>query len=68
MKLDISGAPPGVKVTPAAPEIKASEKSVDVTIEAAKDATLGEHTVTVKGIPSTGEPATGSFKVDVKKS
>jgi uncharacterized membrane protein len=66
VKLDFSGAPQGVKVTPASREIKANEKDVQVTIEAAQDAALGEHTITVTGTPAReGKPTTTNFKVQV---
>lgn len=68
VKLDFSGAPDGVKITPADGTLKASEKDEKVTIDAAKDAALGDHTITVKGTPAkSGEATTGSFKITVKK-
>ena len=69
VKLEFSGAPDKVKVTPASSEIKASQKEVQVTLEAAKDAALGEFEVTVNGTPAKeGTKATSKFKVQVKKA
>jgi uncharacterized membrane protein len=69
VKLDFSGAPKGVKVTAASPEIKANIKDVQVTIEAAKDATLGEHTITVNGTPAKeGPKASKTFKIQVDEA
>jgi uncharacterized membrane protein len=67
VKLDFAGVPTGVKVTPANPSLKASEKSVDVTIAAAADAALGEHTIKVAGAPGTGSATSGELKITVKK-
>jgi uncharacterized membrane protein len=67
VKLDFSGAPTGVKVTSANSSLKASEKSVDVTIAAAADASLGEHTIKVTGTPGTGSGTSGEFKINIKK-
>lgn len=68
VRLEISGMPAGVKVSPATPEIKANQDKVDVSIEAAKDAALGEHGLTVTGTPTKeGAKATAHLKIDVKK-
>jgi uncharacterized membrane protein len=69
VKLAFSGAPMGVKITPADNEIRASANEVAVTVEAAKDAALGEHTITVTGTPTKGGAETSTtFKIDVKKA
>jgi uncharacterized membrane protein len=69
VKLEFSGAPQGLTIKPASSELKASETKVPVTIEAAKDAALGNHTITVAGIPmKEGTKATAEFKVTVKKA
>jgi hypothetical protein len=69
VKLDFSNVPPGVTITPPADgTLKASEKEVQVTIAAAKDAALGEHTITVTGTPAReGPKATNTFKIQVNK-
>jgi hypothetical protein len=69
VKLDFGKAPQGVKITPKATELKASEKEMPVTIEAEKDAALGEHTITVTGTPAAeGSKATATFKIQVEKA
>jgi uncharacterized membrane protein len=69
VKLAFTGAPMGVKVTPAEHDLKASANDVQVTIEAAKDAALGEHTITVTGTPTKeGAETSMTFKIDVKKA
>src|SRR5689334_4981788 len=67
VKLSFDGVPPGVKLTPASPTLKAGDKSEDVTVAAAKDAALGDHTIKVTGTPATGAATSGEFKVTVKK-
>jgi uncharacterized membrane protein len=68
VKLDFSGAPAGVTVKPASSEIKKGDKEVAVSIEAAKDAALGDHTITVTGKPEKeGQEGKSTFKIDVKK-
>jgi len=69
VKLEFSGAPEGVKVTPNENSIKHSDKEVQVKIEAAKEAALGEHTITVTGTPAKdGAKGTATFKIEVKKA
>jgi uncharacterized membrane protein len=69
VKLEIAGMPPGVKVTPASPELKASEEKVDISVEAAKDAALGEHVLTITGMPAReGAKAAAQLKINVKKA
>jgi uncharacterized membrane protein len=67
VKLEFSNAPQGVKIH-APSEIKASDKEVEVKIEASNEAALGEHTVLVKGKPAReGAEATAKMKIEVKK-
>lgn len=69
VKLAFNGAPMGVKITPADNELRASANDVQVTIEAAKDAALGEHSITVTGTPTKeGAETSTTFKIDVKKA
>jgi len=69
VKLDIGQLPQGVKIAPANPELKASDKNVQITIEAAKDAALGHHTITLTGSPSReGAKTTATLKIEVKKT
>lgn len=68
VKLDFSAPPPGVSLDPPHPVIKASQKDVQVKIEAAKDAALGEHELTVDGTPAReGAKASAKFKINIKK-
>jgi hypothetical protein len=69
VKLSFSEPPKGVKITPASPVLKAGDKEASVTLEAAPDAALGRHTITVTGTPEKGgAPATTELKIDVKKA
>jgi uncharacterized membrane protein len=69
VKLKFSGEPNGVKVTAMGSEIKADAKNTQVTIEAAKDAALGEHTITVTGTPAKeGPPATSKFQIQINEA
>jgi uncharacterized membrane protein len=68
VKVEFSEPPKGVKVTAAHSTVKASDKDVQVTIEAAPDAALGEHAITVSGTPAReGAKTSAQFKIDVKK-
>jgi hypothetical protein len=57
----------GLTVTPNPAELKASDKSTDLRfhVEAATDAAIGEHKVTVKATPQTGSPTESTFTVKV---
>jgi uncharacterized membrane protein len=48
-------------------EIKASDPDTkfSITVNAAKDAPIGEHTIKIVGTPSEGSPTSGEFKVKV---
>jgi uncharacterized membrane protein len=67
VKLSLSGMPKGVSTSPLSPVIKHGDKDVTISIKAAPEAALGEHTITVTATPTTGEPTSGEFKIDVKK-
>lgn len=68
VKMDFSEPPKGVKVTPADSTLKAGSKDMQVTIDAAPDAALGEHTITVTGTPAKeGAKTSATFKIQVKK-
>jgi uncharacterized membrane protein len=65
VKLQIE-APKGISVEPTSVVIKASEKpDVQLRIAAAQNAALGEYSVSVKGIPKTGESTSTAFTVKV---
>jgi hypothetical protein len=57
----------GVTVTPNPAELKASDSVTDLKfhVEAAKDAAIGEHKVTVKATPQTGSATEKTFNVKV---
>ncbi len=66
--LSFSGVPKGVTIEPAHPTIKAGDKDVNVSVEAAKDAALGDFTVNITGKPAKeGPEATNTMKITVKK-
>ncbi|HZT80227.1 MAG TPA: hypothetical protein VFA26_08395 [Gemmataceae bacterium] len=66
--LSFDNLPQGVTITPAHPVLKAGEKDVTLSVEAARDAALGDFTINVTGKPAReGAATTGSFKVTVKK-
>ena len=65
VKLDIV-APKGLKVDASSKSVAAGDKGeVQLTIEADKDAPLGEHTVKITGTPDTGSATTLDMKVKV---
>jgi uncharacterized membrane protein len=56
----------GITFDPAKVIVKASDKpDVQLTITALKGAALGEYKVSVKGTPTTGEPTSVEFNVNV---
>jgi uncharacterized membrane protein len=64
VQLDIKAN--GIGVTPSNVLIKASDKpEVKLHIAAARDAALGEYSVSVKGTPTIGEPTSTTFTVKV---
>jgi len=65
--LKLQDAPKGITLDPAAPMIKHGDKETKVTIKAADDAALGDHTIHVVGHPTKGADATGDFKITVDK-
>ena len=66
--LTFKDVPKGVTISPAHTTIKAGDKEVNVSVEAAKDAALGEHTVTIVGKPEKeGPEATNTWKITVKQ-
>ena len=66
--LTFSNVPKGVTINPAHPVLKASEKEETVTVEADKNAAVGDFTINVVGKPAhEGAEGTESFKIAVKK-
>jgi len=66
VKIETSELPKGVKITPSEPMIKAGDKEAKLTIEAAADAALGHHTVTVWAVPTEGAKTSVNLKLEVK--
>jgi uncharacterized membrane protein len=68
VKLAIANTPQGVTMKFDDPVLKASVKEVHLTIDASKDAALGEHKITLTATPAREGPATSvDFKIEVKK-
>jgi hypothetical protein len=65
--LKFDSLPKGVSVEPEAPVIKHGDKDTKVTIKAADDAALGDHTPKVIGHPTKGADATHDLKITVDK-
>ena len=56
----------GIRVEPAGATVKASDKpDVQLQVDVATDAVIGEYHVYVKGTPVTGEATSVEFKVEV---
>jgi uncharacterized membrane protein len=56
----------GIRLDPTSVLVKANDKpDVQLRIEAAKDAALGEYRVSVRGTPGTGEPTSTEFNLKV---
>jgi uncharacterized membrane protein len=57
---------PGLTVSPATILVKGSESpDVQIAVTAAKDASLGDYSVSVTGTPPIGQPTSADFKVKV---
>jgi hypothetical protein len=68
VKLEFKDIPQGVKLTPSSAVLRASEKEVELTVEAGADAALGDHTIAVAGTPMRAGQATSSnFKITISK-
>jgi hypothetical protein len=66
--LSLNHVPKGVTFSPAHPTIKHGDKDTTVSVEAAKDAAVGDFTVNIVGKPSKeGPEATKPMKLAVKK-
>ena len=66
VSLKFEGAPKGVTIDPANATINKGEKSAKITVKAAEDAALGDHTVKVVGKPESGPEATNTFNIEVQ--
>jgi uncharacterized membrane protein len=59
----------GLTVDPADPVVKAGDKeNLTIKVHAAKDATIGEHTLHITGVPEAGLATPVDVKVSVKES
>ena len=67
VKLKVN-APKGLKVTPADPVIKASDKDVQLTVEADKEAPLEDAKIEITGVPEKGKEVPLTINVTVEKS
>jgi uncharacterized membrane protein len=68
VKLDVQNAPQGVTFKFDDPTLRASATEVHLTIDASKDAALGEHNVMIAATPARAGTATQTeMKVEVKK-
>ncbi len=67
IKLSLTSDDKGVTVRPDTSELKASDNAAALkfNLEAAKDAAIGEHKVTVKATPETGPATDTTFNVKV---
>ena len=66
VQLSVENPPKGLTITPASTTLKAGDKDAKVSIEAAKDAALGHHQVTVWGTPKEGAKTSVVLKIEVK--
>jgi len=65
--LKLDGLPKGVTVDSSSPMIKHGDKDVKITLKAADDAALGDHTIKVVGHPTKGADGSNEFKITVEK-
>jgi len=65
--LQFGELPKGVTIEPATATLKAGEEEAKVSVKAADDAALGDHTIKVTGQPKTGAAATNEFKITVNQ-
>ena len=68
VSLKFTNVPTGVKLDPSEAVIKHGDTDVKFTLEASKDASLGDFTILVTGHPARGADAVIPFKISVKKS
>src|SRR5262245_31845505 len=65
--LKFAEPPKGVTIEEASPAIKHGDKETKITLKAADDAAVGEHTLKVTGHPGKGPDGAAEFKVTVQK-
>jgi hypothetical protein len=64
--LKVENPPKGLTVKPEKPKISAGDDEAKVTIEAAKDAPLGDQLVDIDGVPDNGTPTQKPLQIRVK--
>ena len=67
VSLKFEGLPKGVTIEPASPQIKHGESEAKISLKAADEASLGDHTIKVSGKPTKGSDASSEFKITVNK-
>ena len=65
--VEFQDLPKGVTIEPAKPMIKAGDKEAQITIKAANDAALDDHTIKVIGKPTKGANATNELNISIEK-
>ena len=67
IKLTVTSEDKGVMLKPEHAELKASDNAGELkfNLEVGKDAAIGEHRITVKATPETGQPTDTTFTVKV---
>jgi hypothetical protein len=65
--LEFKDLPKGVTIEPAKPMIKAGDAEAKITIKAADDAALDDHTINVIGKPTKGASATNKLNISIEK-
>ena len=68
VSVKFSNVPTGVKLDPSTAVIKHGDAEVKFTLEASKDASLGDFTIMVTGHPAKGADAEIPFKISIHKS
>jgi hypothetical protein len=64
--LRVENPPKGLTVKPEKAKLAAGENEDTVSIEAAKDAPLGEQTIEITGVPDNGAPTAKPLQIKVK--
>ena len=67
VKLSFQNVPTGVTIDPPNPTIARGDTETKITVKAANDAPVGEHTITVTAQPTTGAAATNEFHITIRK-
>jgi uncharacterized membrane protein len=64
--LSFDGVPDHVSLDPKLAAIKKGEENAKITVKVGEGAGLGDHTITVTGKPTKGEPASAKFTLTVE--